>query len=225
MILSMRLLILLHFLTFVLQERSFAAPAQQPKPPKATPQIQNKDEKNHTTESVPESTQISYPSNYFPGQPPEPIEKPLIENVENLQAQKTKINTITLGLQDGYLIKKDAPATLTTLGYERAYSYDLDRKLDFGFAISAQEVSLMHVGLRWLLDPISENKIFLKVSFYNYINFSELFAALVNINNFKAVVQIGLSELELWRFKVRPELGFGYGLNGYVIFAQAGSSF
>lgn len=225
MILSMRLLILLHFLTFVLLEKSFAAPSQQLKPRKATPQVQNSIEKSEPTATVPESTQISYPPNYYPGLEPAPVEKPLINNVESLQSKRVKKNAVVISLQDGMLIKRDSPTTIMAFGYERAFVYDLDRKLDLGFSISTQQVSYLHAGLRWFLDPISENKVFVKLSLYNYINFSELFAALVNINNFKAVGQIGLDEVKVWKIPLRPEFGFGYGLNGYVIFAQIGYSF
>ncbi len=225
MLLSMRLLYLLNFLTFVLYLSPLgvlASPLTEARPQ----QIQNPLKTNSSEKSADpmkeQTTRISYPKNYDPRLQQElAIEPSPKKSQENLviKSNKQKYNYLSLMGDSGYFIRNDERKNILLLNYKRIIASFDHAELVFGFGLSPQNISLMELGQRWnwkswYSDEGSEKHSYISCNILNYIDASQMLAGLININHFKLQLLLGYDGFRVFSEDLMADIGVAFGVNG-----------
>ncbi|MEK6773304.1 MAG: hypothetical protein AABY64_05155 [Bdellovibrionota bacterium] len=224
----MRLLYLLILLTFVSCLSPFsvlASPQTANRPTLIKNPIKAKPTEEKTDILKEQSTQISYPSKYDPQIDPNSLSteesKKNKRDANNFEVTRSrrKMNYLVLMVDSGYFIQSDASKNILLLNYKRTLLSDDQADLEFGLGFSAQSISLMQLGQRWnwknwINNEGTEHQIYLNFNVLNYIDSSQMLAALININHFKLQFVFGADNFEFFSERVGAEVGFAYGVNG-----------
>lgn len=132
---------------------------------------------------------------------------------------------IHLGASMGYILESDERIQPFHFGIRYIPHRNFEKSWDFGLEVHTKNMLNTAVGYRWYSPSEALSKGYYRLAVHNYINSNDGLAGIINLRHMKAIASVGSSDLFAMDRRLIAEGGVGYGIAGYIIYAQLGYNF